>query len=83
MHSQHVQNRILMRGLQLLAVGGLLASHAIAPHIALHDVAQVYSTCSLNPIENEAVVAHTLAALKGVFLPSSLLCVHMHVYART
>jgi len=36
-----LQLRILMRGLQLLAVGGIL----------------VYSTCSINPVEDEAVVA--------------------------
>ncbi|EGD81441.1 hypothetical protein PTSG_02162 [Salpingoeca rosetta] len=44
-----LQSRILERGLQLLAVDGLI----------------VYSTCSLNPIENEAVVAHMLRKHKG------------------
>lgn len=40
---------ILLRGLELLAAGGQL----------------VYSTCSLNPIEDEAVVAAALAELGG------------------
>lgn len=40
---------ILLRGFELLAPGGRL----------------VYSTCSLNPIENEAVLAAALAALGG------------------
>jgi 16S rRNA C967 or C1407 C5-methylase (RsmB/RsmF family) len=40
-----LQSRILYRGLQLLKVGGKIS----------------YSTCSLNPVEDEAVVA---AALK-------------------
>ena len=35
-----VQKRVLQRGLELLAVGGKL----------------VYSTCSLNPVEDEAVI---------------------------
>ena len=39
-----MQLEIAWRGLQLLRVGGLMA----------------YSTCSLNPIENEAVVAALL-----------------------
>ena len=41
-----VQLNLLLRGLQLLVAGGRL----------------VYSTCSLNPIEDEAVVAHALLA---------------------
>ena len=43
------QLRILCRGLHLLAPGGLLA----------------YSTCSLNPVENEAVVASALRRFRG------------------
>ena len=38
-----------MRGLALLKVGGLM----------------VYSTCSLNPLENEAVVATLLRRCEG------------------
>jgi tRNA (cytosine34-C5)-methyltransferase len=44
-----VQLRIATRGIQLLASGGLL----------------VYSTCSMNPIENEAVVAQLLQTFAG------------------
>ncbi len=48
------QNRILRRGLELLAVGGRI----------------VYSTCSFNPTENEAVVAELLRSCAGsVSLP--------------
>lgn len=41
---QSLQLRIATRGIQLLAPGGLM----------------VYSTCSMNPIENEAVVVQLL-----------------------
>ncbi|XP_025410289.1 tRNA (cytosine(34)-C(5))-methyltransferase [Sipha flava] len=44
-----IQFRILKRGLELLNVGGRL----------------VYSTCSLNPIENEAVVQRMMNEAKG------------------
>lgn len=44
-----LQLNILLRGLQLLKSGGRL----------------VYSTCSLNPIENESVVAEALRQLDG------------------
>lgn len=49
-HCHHkLQLDILLRGLDLLKVGGRL----------------VYSTCSFNPIENEAVVAAAIETLKG------------------
>ncbi|XP_055335225.1 RNA cytosine C(5)-methyltransferase NSUN2-like isoform X2 [Paramacrobiotus metropolitanus] len=43
-----VQYRILKRGLEMLAVGGRL----------------VYSTCSMNPVENEAVISRVLNEAK-------------------
>ncbi|CAH1236068.1 unnamed protein product [Diabrotica balteata] len=45
-----VQTRILRRGVELLNVGGKL----------------VYSTCSINPIENESVIHRLLAEHEGV-----------------
>ncbi|CAH1965534.1 unnamed protein product [Acanthoscelides obtectus] len=48
--NQHgIQTRILRRGIELLEVGGKI----------------VYSTCSINPIENEAVIHRVLAEFDG------------------
>ena len=44
-----LQGRILKRGMELLEVGGRL----------------VYSTCSFNPLENEAVIAGVLKQCEG------------------
>lgn len=46
----NLQLRILFRGLQLLKKGGRL----------------VYSTCSMNPVENEAVVASAIESCGGI-----------------
>ena len=48
-HMHRSQTRVLHRGLQLLRPGGIL----------------VYSTCSMNPLENEAVVLNSLMQWKG------------------
>ncbi|KAJ3621769.1 hypothetical protein Zmor_004530 [Zophobas morio] len=49
-HGLHLlQCRILSRGVEMLAEGGALC----------------YSTCSFNPVENEAVVAHVLNKFNG------------------
>jgi len=54
----NIQLRILLRGLELLADGGRL----------------VYSTCSINPIEDEAVVAAALEKCEGTveLIPAGL-----------
>lgn len=46
---QSIQLRIATRGIQLLAPGGLM----------------VYSTCSMNPVENESVVCQLLQTFQG------------------
>ena len=51
-HLIRLQARILKRGLELLSVGGRL----------------VYSTCSFNPVENEAVVTSMLQKCEGIYL---------------
>ena len=54
-----LQLRILQRAMRMLRPGGKI----------------VYSTCSLNPVENEAVVAEALRTVPGMFLPVSLLSI--------
>ena len=53
-----LQARILRRGLEMLAVGGRL----------------VYSTCSLNPVEDEAVVASLLDQCQGETITCVYVC---------
>jgi len=54
-----LQLRILQRAMRMLRPGGKI----------------VYSTCSLNPVENEAVVAEALRTVPGMLLPVSLLSI--------
>ncbi|VDD79465.1 unnamed protein product [Mesocestoides corti] len=63
-----LQKRILRRGLELLRVPESPDDHDL-PRL-------VYSTCSLNPVEDEAVVASVLAACKGTvrLVEPDLLC---------
>lgn len=65
-----LQLRILLRAMAMLAPNGRI----------------VYSTCSLNPIENEAVLAAALNATPGIFLPARLYshaCSHRWIILRT
>ena len=48
-HCFSLQVRILRRGVELLEVGGRI----------------VYSTCSFNPVEDEAVVSNVLSQMNG------------------
>jgi 16S rRNA C967 or C1407 C5-methylase (RsmB/RsmF family) len=63
-----LQLRILKRAMDMLKPGGRL----------------VYSTCSFNPVENEAVIASALKARKGeLFIPFLLLLPSAPVSERT
>jgi multisite-specific tRNA:(cytosine-C5)-methyltransferase len=57
----NLQLRILARGLQMLKKGGRL----------------VYSTCSMNPTENEAVIASAIEACGGVSKVQLVDCSHL------
>jgi 16S rRNA methyltransferase RsmB/F len=54
-----LQLRILQRAMRMLRPGGKI----------------VYSTCFLNPVENEAMVAEALRTIPGMLLPVSLLSI--------
>jgi NOL1/NOP2/sun family putative RNA methylase len=55
-HIPHLQKRLLLAGFDRLKPGGML----------------LYSTCTYNPLENEAVVAHLLAHRPARLLPITL-----------
>ena len=63
-----IQVKILKRGLDLLEVGGRL----------------VYSTCSLNPVEDEAVIASMLQQCEGnvVYIPAIWKARYPHPYSK-